>query len=69
MWTSKGVYDLFALVIKILGINWQPNHIAIGLFQASHTFGHALTKDLIKLLSKYDLKKKSLLMLKTKYLI
>jgi hypothetical protein len=21
MWTSKGVYDLFALVIKILGIN------------------------------------------------
>jgi hypothetical protein len=40
------------------GLDWQPKHITIGLFKASNTFGHALAKDLIELLNKYDLKKK-----------
>jgi hypothetical protein len=45
---SKGAYDIFALVIKFLGAIWQLKHIAIGLFEASNTFGHALAKDLIE---------------------
>jgi hypothetical protein len=43
---SKGVYDIFALVIKFLGAYCQPKHIAIGLFEASNTSRHALAKDL-----------------------
>jgi hypothetical protein len=40
-----------------LGTDWQPKHIAIGLFEAFDTFEHALTKDLTKLLNTYDLRK------------
>ncbi len=34
LWMSKGVHDIFALVIKILGSDWQPKQITIGLFEA-----------------------------------
>jgi len=62
LWMSKGTYDIFALVNKFLKTNWQPKHIAIGLFGAFDTSRHALTKDLTKLLNTYDLRKKSLFM-------
>ncbi len=55
---SKGIYDIFSLVINILGVDQQLKHIAIGFFESSDTFGHALAKDLIDLLGKYDLRKK-----------
>ncbi len=41
-----------------MGAEWQPKYITIRLFDASNTFGHTLAKDLIELLSKYDLRKK-----------
>jgi hypothetical protein len=42
----------------------------LGFFEAFDTFGHALAKDLIDLLNKYDLRgEKSLLMLKMKVII
>ncbi len=59
LWMSKEAYELFALVINFLGTNWQPKHIAIGLFGAFDTSWHALTKDLTKLLKTYDLRKKN----------
>jgi hypothetical protein len=31
---SKGAHDIFALVIKILGFNWQPKQVTIDLFEA-----------------------------------
>ncbi len=55
---SRGVYGIFSLVIIILGVDWQPKRIAIGLFETFDTFKHALTKDLIDLLGKYDSRKK-----------
>jgi len=55
---SKGAYDIFSFVIYFLGIDWQPKHITIGLFKAFDTFGHALAKDLIEFLDKYDLRKR-----------
>ncbi len=55
---SKGAYNIFAFVIYFLGVDQQPKHITIGLFEAFDTFGHALAKDLIELLKKYDLRKK-----------
>ncbi len=62
LWMSKGAYDIFALINKFLGTNWQPKHIVIGLFGAFDTSRHALTKNLTKLLNTYDLRKKSLFM-------
>jgi hypothetical protein len=53
----KRAYDICAFIIQLLGVNWQPKHIVIGLFEAYDTFGHALTKHLIDLLDEYDLKK------------
>jgi hypothetical protein len=38
----------------LLGADWSPKHIAIVFFEAFDTFGHALAKDLIELLGKYD---------------
>jgi hypothetical protein len=61
---QKGLYDIFALVIKLATktyCNWA--------FEASNTSRHALAKDLIELVGKYDLRKKTLLMLKMKDLI
>jgi len=57
LWMSKRAYDIFVLVINFLGTDWQPKHIAIGLFEAFDTSEHALTKDLTKLLNTYDLRK------------
>jgi hypothetical protein len=39
LWMSKGGHDIFALVIRFLGINWQPKHATLGLFCAMDTFG------------------------------
>jgi hypothetical protein len=56
---SKGAYDIFAFVTNFWGANWQPKHIAIGVFEAFDTLGHALAKKLMKLLGKYDKRKKN----------
>jgi hypothetical protein len=37
MWMSKGVHDIFALVINLLGSNWQPKQVTINLFEATKT--------------------------------
>jgi hypothetical protein len=34
---SKGPYDVFALVIKFLGSDWQPKHVTISLFETTIT--------------------------------
>jgi hypothetical protein len=54
------------LLLIFWGVNWQPKCFAIGLFETFDTFGHTFSKDLTKLLGKYDLTKKSWLMLKLK---
>jgi len=38
---SIGAYDIFSFVIKILGVNWELKHIAIGPFETSKTSKHA----------------------------
>jgi hypothetical protein len=37
MWMSKGVHDIFALVINLLGSNWQPKQVIINLFETTKT--------------------------------
>ncbi len=35
LWMSKGAHDIFALVIKKLGCDWQPKQVTIGLFNTT----------------------------------
>jgi hypothetical protein len=35
LWMSKGAHDIFALVIKNLGCDWQPKQVTIGLFNTT----------------------------------
>ncbi len=37
LWMSKGIHDIFPLVIDILDENWQPKKVTIGLFEAIKT--------------------------------
>jgi hypothetical protein len=34
LWMSKGVHNIFALVIYFLGANWQAKHVTLGFFEA-----------------------------------
>lgn len=36
LWMSKGVNDIFALVINFLGINWQPKHVTLWFFEGAN---------------------------------
>ncbi len=61
LWMSKGVHDIFVLIINVLGSNWQPKQITIGLFETTRTIKQALANNLTKLVDQYALEKKSLL--------
>jgi hypothetical protein len=45
-WMSKRAHDVFTLVVNFLGMDWIPNHITIGLFEAFETSCQLLTKNL-----------------------
>jgi len=51
LWMSEGGHDIFNLVIKILGSNWQLKQMTIGLFEVvkttNQTMANNLTKSLI----------------------
>jgi hypothetical protein len=47
---SKGVHDVFVLVIIFLGFNWKPKHVTVDLFEAIKTTRQALARNLIELL-------------------
>jgi hypothetical protein len=32
---SKGAHDIFDFIINVLGSNWQPKQLTIGLFEAT----------------------------------
>jgi hypothetical protein len=50
---SKKAHDIFALVIIVLGVDWQPKHIIIGLIHTSETTRQVLARNLITLLDEY----------------
>jgi len=33
LWMSKGVHNIFSLVINFLEANWQAKHVTLGLFE------------------------------------
>jgi hypothetical protein len=61
-WISKGAHDIFTFVINFLGIDWQPKHVTLGLFESANIDGKTLIKNLIELLQKYNLIKRLLFM-------
>jgi hypothetical protein len=45
LWMLKGMSDVFTLVIEVLGVNWQPKHVIISLFETTKiTIREALIK-------------------------
>jgi hypothetical protein len=50
MWMSKGAHDIFALVINLLGYDWQPKQVTINLFEATEIIGQTLINNLTQLL-------------------
>jgi hypothetical protein len=47
---SKGVHDIFALMINFLGTNWQSKHFTLGFFKVTNISQKTLAKNLTKLL-------------------
>jgi hypothetical protein len=39
LWMSKGVHDVFVIVVNFLSSKWEAEHIIIGLFEMSDTSG------------------------------
>jgi hypothetical protein len=59
---SKGAHDILVLVTNFLGIDWQPKHVTLGLFEYANIERKTLFKNLIELLQKYNLRKRLLFM-------
>jgi hypothetical protein len=39
LWMSKGVHDVFVVVVNFLSNKWEANHTTIGLFEVFDTSG------------------------------
>ncbi len=33
LWMNKGAFDTFALLINFLTLDWEPNHVTIGIVE------------------------------------
>jgi hypothetical protein len=64
LWMSKGVHDIFALIIKKLGFDWQPKQVTIGFFEAIETIEQTLV--LTKSFNQYGLRNKIIAYVKDK---
>jgi hypothetical protein len=55
---------IFALVINFLGVDWQPKHITLGLFELIDISGQNLANKLTKLLNINELRRKIVIYVK-----
>jgi hypothetical protein len=60
LWMSKGVHDVFVVVVNFLSSKWEAKHITIGLFEVSNTSGATMAPRLQQLLDKFFLTQKIL---------
>jgi hypothetical protein len=63
---EKVLMTYLPLWLTFFGVNWQPKHVTIGLFQVVNTYDKTLAKNLIELLEKYNLRKKIIAYVKSK---
>jgi hypothetical protein len=54
---SKRAYDIFALMIKFLGIDQQSKHVTFGVFEVTNPTKQNLAINLIEMLGKRAFKK------------
>ncbi len=64
LWMSKGAHDIFALIINVLGSNWQPKQVTISLFEVTSNIKQTLANNLTKLVDQYGLRNKIIVMLR-----
>jgi hypothetical protein len=55
---SKGVHDVFVVVVNFLSIKWEAKHITIRLFKMFNTNGVTMVPRLQQLLDKFSLTQK-----------
>jgi hypothetical protein len=46
LWMSKGMHDVFALVVKLLGKDYMPKYITTSLFEVSKISSQAFVRNL-----------------------
>jgi hypothetical protein len=64
LWMSRAIYDTFAAVVNFVDKSWVPQHVTMGLFDASKTSGVALAEIVKPLLRKFKLESKVIAYLK-----
>ncbi len=69
LWMSKGAHDVFTIVVNFVLNKWEAKHFTIGLFEMSDTSGATMAPRLHRLLDKFFLTQRSLLMLRMRALI
>ncbi len=58
LWMSKGMHDIFAVVVSFISSNWEAKHATIGLFEMIDTCGITMASKLQELLDMFILTKK-----------
>jgi hypothetical protein len=62
LWMSKGVHDIFTIVINFRSNDWETKHVTNGLFELTYTNGATMALKLQKFLDMFSLIEKLLLM-------
>jgi hypothetical protein len=60
LWMSKGVHDVFVIVVNFLSNKWEAKHVIIELFEVSNTSGVAMAPRLQQLMDNFSLTQKIL---------
>lgn len=60
IWMSKGMHDIFVVVVSFISNNWEAKHVTIGLFEMTDTCGITMVPKLQELLDMFILTKKKL---------
>jgi hypothetical protein len=62
LWMSKGVHDIFPIVINFLLNDWEAKHVTIDLFELTYTSGPTMALKLQQFLDMFSLIENLLLM-------
>jgi hypothetical protein len=57
LWMSKGMHDIFAMVVSFISNNWETKHVINGLFEMIDTCGITMVPKLQELLDMFIQKK------------
>jgi hypothetical protein len=60
LWMSKGVHDVFAIVVNFLSSKWEGKHVTIRLIEMSNTSGATMAPSLQQLSDQFFLTQKIL---------